>query len=44
MRRKEKALAEPSALLLAAKKIQAFWGEDPDDRPKGDAVKLGCPG
>jgi len=28
LRRKEKALAEAAALLLAAKKIQAFWGED----------------
>jgi hypothetical protein len=26
LRRKEKALAEAAALLLAAKKIQAFWG------------------
>ena len=31
LRRKEKALAEAAALLLAAKKIQAFWGEDADD-------------
>ncbi len=31
LRRKEKALAEAAALLLAAKKIQAFWGEDGDD-------------
>ncbi len=31
LRRKEKALAEGSALLMAAKKIQAFWGEDADD-------------
>ena len=30
LRRKEKALAEAAALLLAAKKIQAFWGEDSD--------------
>lgn len=30
LRRKEKALAEAAALLLAAKKIQAFWGEDAD--------------
>ena len=29
--RKEKALAEAAALLLAAKKIQAFWGEDEGD-------------
>ena len=31
LRRKEKALAEAAALLIAAKKIQAFWGEDGDD-------------
>ena len=31
MRRKEKALAEAAALLIASKKIQAFWGEDGDD-------------
>jgi transposase-like protein len=31
LRRKEKALAEAAALLLAAKKIQAFWGEDGED-------------
>jgi len=31
LRRKGKALAEAAALLLAAKKIQAFWGEDGDD-------------
>jgi len=30
LRRKDKALAEAAALLLAAKKIQAFWGEDGD--------------
>ncbi|CAK6687609.1 hypothetical protein OGCDGJMD_00256 [Cyanobium usitatum str. Tous] len=28
LRRKEEALAEAAALLLAAKKIQAYWGED----------------
>lgn len=28
LRRKEKALAEAVALLMAAKKIQAFWGEN----------------
>ena len=28
LRRKEKALAEAAALLLAAIKIQAFWGKD----------------
>jgi transposase len=28
LRRKEKALAEAAALLMAAKKFQAFWGED----------------
>jgi len=31
LRHKEKALAEAAALLMAAKKIQAFWGEDGDD-------------
>jgi transposase-like protein len=31
LRRKEKALAEAAALLIAAKEIQAFWGEDGDD-------------
>jgi transposase len=31
LRRKEKALAEAAALLMATKKIQAFWGEDGDD-------------
>ena len=35
LRRKEKALAEAAALLIAAKKIQAFWGEDGEDwRPR----------
>ena len=28
LRCKEKALAEEAALLLASKKIQAYWGED----------------
>ena len=31
LQRKDKALAEAAALLLAAKKIQAFWGEDGDN-------------
>ena len=31
LRRKEKALAEAAALLIASKKIQAFWGDDGDD-------------
>ncbi len=31
LRRKGKALAEAAALLIASKKIQAFWGEDGDD-------------
>ena len=31
LRRKEKALAEAAALLITAKKIQAFWGEEGDD-------------
>jgi len=34
LRRKEKALAEAAALLIASKKIQAFWGEDGDDSPR----------
>ena len=33
LRRKEKALAEAAALLIASKKIQAYWGEDGEDRP-----------
>ncbi len=31
LRRKDKALAEAAALLLASKKIQAYWGEGGDD-------------
>ena len=31
LRRKGKALVEAAALLIAAKKIQAFWGEDGED-------------
>ena len=31
LRRKEKALTEAAVLLMAAKKIQAVWGEDWDD-------------
>jgi transposase-like protein len=31
LRRKDKALAEAAALLLASKKIQAYWGEDGED-------------
>jgi transposase len=31
LRRTEKALAEAAALLMAAKKIQAFWGDDGED-------------
>ena len=31
LRRKEKALAEAAALLIASKKIQAYWGEDGED-------------
>jgi hypothetical protein len=31
LRRKDKALAEAAALLLASKKIQAYWGEDEGD-------------
>jgi len=37
LRRKEKALAEAAALLIASKKIQAFWGEDGDGRPERGA-------
>ena len=31
LRRKDKALAEAAALLLASKKIQAHWGEGGND-------------
>jgi len=31
LRRKVKALAEAAALLMASKKIQAYWGEDGED-------------
>ena len=31
LRRKDKALAEAAALLIASKKIQAYWGEDAVD-------------
>ena len=31
LRRKDKALAEAVALLMASKKIQAYWGDDGDD-------------
>jgi uncharacterized small protein (DUF1192 family) len=31
LRRKDKALAEAAALLMASKKIQAYWGEDEGD-------------
>jgi hypothetical protein len=31
LRRKDKALAEAAALLLASKKIQAYWGEGGED-------------
>ena len=31
LRRKDKALAEAAALLIASKKIQAYWGEDAGD-------------
>jgi transposase len=30
LRRKEKTQAEAAALLIASKKIQAFWGEHAD--------------
>jgi transposase-like protein len=31
LRRKDKALAEAAALLMASKKIQAYWGEEGED-------------
>jgi hypothetical protein len=31
LRRKDKALAEAAALLIASKQIQAYWGEDEGD-------------
>ena len=31
LRRKDKALAEAAALLIASKKIQAYWGEEGED-------------
>ena len=31
LRRKDKALAEAAALLIASKKIQAYWGEGGED-------------
>jgi hypothetical protein len=31
LRRKDKALAEAAALLIASKKIQAYWGQDAGD-------------
>jgi len=31
LRRKDKALAEAEALLMASKRIQAYWGEDGED-------------
>jgi transposase-like protein len=31
LRRKDKALTEAAALLIASKKIQAYWGEDAGD-------------
>ena len=34
LRRKEKALAEAAALLIASEKIQAYWGEDTGDCPQ----------
>jgi hypothetical protein len=30
LQRKDRALAEAAALLMQAKKIKAFWGEDGD--------------
>jgi hypothetical protein len=34
LRRKDRALAEAAALLIASKKIQAYWGEDEGDFPQ----------
>ena len=31
LQRKDKALPEAAALLIASKKIQAYWGEDEGD-------------
>jgi Tfp pilus assembly protein FimV len=31
LRRKDKALAEAAGLLIASKKIQAYWGKDAGD-------------
>ena len=31
LHRKDKALAEAAALLMASNKIQAYWGEDGED-------------
>jgi len=31
LRRKEKALAETAALLVLRKKLNAFYGEEPED-------------
>jgi hypothetical protein len=31
LRRKDKSLAATAALLIASKKIQAYWGEDGED-------------
>ncbi len=31
LRRKDRALAEAAALLIASKKIQAYWGENEGD-------------
>jgi Tfp pilus assembly protein FimV len=31
LRRKDKALAEAAALLIASTKIQTYWGEDEGD-------------
>lgn len=34
LRRKDKALAELSALIVLQKKVQAIWGEEDDSTPK----------
>jgi hypothetical protein len=44
LRRKEKALAEAAALLIASKKIQAYSGEDEGDHlSRGSTQGLGHP-
>ena len=35
VRRKDRALAEATALLVLKKKVQAIWGDADDDTPEG---------